>query len=105
MFLGRISYPFYLTHQPIIRLVKNTPHMHNFIADNSLLAATIAVLISLLFSYIVVLYVDEPVRRYLSQALLTPRTSRREDARGIEASTLERPMPYNEGERSVPNEA
>jgi peptidoglycan/LPS O-acetylase OafA/YrhL len=64
---GRISYPFYLVHVPILFLV-------NYVTEGAaipkLAIAAFSLLLALITSTIVVLYLDEPIRRSLSATLI-----------------------------------
>lgn len=70
-FLGDISYPIYITHYPIVYVFyawvvngKNT-------LEDSWIAALATVIISIAFAYVSMKFYDIPVRKWLTQKLIT----------------------------------
>lgn len=78
--LGKLSYPFYIIHQPIIRVLKNI-HALNPLSQISPVALPIVSLcVALAASYVVVVWFDEPVRRTLGAWYKARRAARPERA-------------------------
>ncbi len=66
-FLGRLSYPLYLVHQPIIRILSHAydAKFRNIVSPT--IAMVIAILVSIGLAVLFLLMYDEPLRRVLSQ--------------------------------------
>lgn len=64
--LGDLSYPLYLLHQPILRIVKNVPHADALRHIHPLLAPTIAIVIAIVVSAGISRFYDSPVRKLLT---------------------------------------
>ena len=75
IFLGRISFPFYIFHQPIIRVIKNIPSISKPLSKIDYLLPLSAVGVAVIASYIVVVFIDEPVRKILSDRFNTKEKS------------------------------
>ena len=67
--LGRISYPFYAVHQPIIRMLSLVFQKLKGGLLSTELAAVIATLVAVAISWAVTVLFDEPVRRWLRTKL------------------------------------
>jgi len=65
-FIGKLSYPFYIIHVPIIRIIYQIYHHFPIFRLYNLTAATISILISVIISYIVLKVYDEPTRLWLT---------------------------------------
>jgi peptidoglycan/LPS O-acetylase OafA/YrhL len=67
---GELSYPLYLLHQPVFRIVKDLPGLlHMAIAPEVLLVAgTVA---SIILAFAALYFIDIPVRGYLTNLTLT----------------------------------
>jgi peptidoglycan/LPS O-acetylase OafA/YrhL len=66
-FLGRLSYPLYLVHYPIVSMFNTRlAHFHGLALAG---VVTLEFVIPLVFAAFVLLYFDEPVRRWLSARL------------------------------------
>jgi peptidoglycan/LPS O-acetylase OafA/YrhL len=71
-FLGHLSYPLYMTHAPMVFLFQNYCAKYKLLADNEhLLFLTIVTLslivFNMLFAYAILLWVDEPLRKWLTR--------------------------------------
>ena len=65
-FLGRISYPLYMTHMPTVLLFRNYFHKINPTNDELIVVAVFLIVFSLLFAYVIMRWIDEPVRKWLN---------------------------------------
>lgn len=69
-FFGRISYPLYITHYPLIYIYTAWVSNHKPAAAQALPYALLTFAGSILLSYLYIKWYDEPVRRWLKRKLL-----------------------------------
>lgn len=74
LWLGRLSYPLYVLHHPIIRLTYNA--LQRFHIASPQLVAAACVLISIAVAWAAMELYDEPVRRWLRAKLLPNRSAK-----------------------------
>ena len=67
--LGELSYPLYLLHQPILRVVKNAPHINALRSLHPLLPPALGLVIAVVASAVVIRLYDRPVRKLLTARL------------------------------------
>lgn len=65
-FLGEISYPFYLLHQPILRVMKHVPHSVAADALSHYILPAAGILIAMFCSVLALRLYDLPLRRWLT---------------------------------------
>ena len=68
--LGAISYPLYATNEPFFRICSFIAKKFDVSKENMLLFAFMSFVISLLAAFLILIFYDEPVRRFLSKKLL-----------------------------------
>jgi peptidoglycan/LPS O-acetylase OafA/YrhL len=73
-FLGDISYPLYMVHYPFIYLYYAWVKNNNLTFQESLPGAAGVVVGSIVLAYLCLKFYDMPVRRYLANRFLKPRT-------------------------------
>ena len=73
-FLGNISYPLYMVHYPFIYLYYAWVKNENLTFRESLPGALAVVIGSILLAYLCLKLYDEPVRRYLTNRFLKPKS-------------------------------
>ncbi|WP_340314068.1 acyltransferase family protein [Rhizorhabdus argentea] len=66
VFLGEISYPFYLLHQPILRMMKHVPHSLEADALSHYILPSAGILIAVFCSMLALRLYDMPLRRWLT---------------------------------------
>lgn len=64
--LGELSYPLYLLHQPILRVVRNAPHIEALQSIHPLLPPALGLVIAVGASTVVIHLYDRPVRKLLT---------------------------------------
>lgn len=69
--LGELSYPLYLLHQPILRVVKNVPQIMDLRAVNPLLPPLVGILLAMIASVLAMRLYDRPVRKLLATRWLS----------------------------------
>lgn len=65
-FLGRLSYPFYLVHLPVLGMVRALTQTPALRLVPSGLLAVVAMALAAAFAYVALLVYDQPVRRWLA---------------------------------------
>ena len=70
-FLGDISYPLYITHFPIVYVFYAWVINNKIAMEDSLLQATVVIIASLVFAYLSMKLYDVPVRKWLSNKLIS----------------------------------
>jgi peptidoglycan/LPS O-acetylase OafA/YrhL len=64
---GRLSYPVYILHYPIIKIFSNLARSHKFEGGRLVLLIGIEVLFAIGVAYLIMIVVDEPVRSWLDR--------------------------------------
>jgi peptidoglycan/LPS O-acetylase OafA/YrhL len=67
--LGELSYPLYLLHQPILRVVKNAPHIDVLRSIHPLLPPLVGIILAVIASAVAIRVYDRPVRKLLTAHL------------------------------------
>jgi peptidoglycan/LPS O-acetylase OafA/YrhL len=67
---GELSYPLYLLHQPILRIVKNAPHIDVLRSIHPLLPPVLGLSIAVVASAAALRLYDRPIRRLLTSRLI-----------------------------------
>ncbi|MEA1085951.1 acyltransferase [Sphingomonas sp. CD22] len=66
---GELSYPLYLLHQPILRVVKNAPHIDVVRSIHPLLPPVLGIILAVVASAVAIRVYDRPVRKLLTTHL------------------------------------
>ena len=65
LWLGELSYPLYITHHPLVRLIKNAAIMLH-LDSNPVVTFAVCVVGSILAAAVFLLFWDRSIRRYFS---------------------------------------
>jgi peptidoglycan/LPS O-acetylase OafA/YrhL len=68
--LGKVSYPFYIIHQPILRVIHGLMFKFGYVVVPATAGALIALVVAAGTSYGLLLIYDEPTRSFLTRAAL-----------------------------------
>lgn len=68
--LGDISYPLYVIHYPFIWIFMSYVEQENPSYNDMAIIISVGMLLLVFFAYLVLRYLDEPIRRYLSKRIL-----------------------------------
>jgi peptidoglycan/LPS O-acetylase OafA/YrhL len=67
LFVGRLAYPLYILHYPVLRLFIKYEHANSLQGVQLWAVLTIEILTAIVFSLVVMIYFDEPVRAWLTR--------------------------------------
>ena len=81
LFLGRLSYPLYILHYPLIRVFSNFARAHDLHGTQFWLLIAAEILCAICFSLVVIKLFDEPVRDWLGRKWRSWRQSAVSDER------------------------
>jgi peptidoglycan/LPS O-acetylase OafA/YrhL len=73
--LGAISYPFYLLHQPVLRVLKHVGPFNAFTGQHPLAAIAVATTVIAIASYPVFVLYDQRLREWFGATFFPPRTT------------------------------
>jgi peptidoglycan/LPS O-acetylase OafA/YrhL len=74
--LGAISYPFYLVHQPVLRIFMRVSERYGQFSAHGVMLATVALLASVVLAHVLLAVYDVPVRKWVEHRMavrLVPR--------------------------------
>jgi peptidoglycan/LPS O-acetylase OafA/YrhL len=71
--LGRISYPLYILHWPVLKVFSNYFFSHHLNGAALYAGICLEALAAAIFSYFIMICFDEPVRRWLNRAVAPPK--------------------------------
>jgi peptidoglycan/LPS O-acetylase OafA/YrhL len=67
--LGAISYPFYLVHQPVLRIFMRVSERYSRFAGHGLMLAIVALLASVVLAHVLLEVYDVPVRKWVARRM------------------------------------